>query len=142
MLSLEQLLAEFTPAAPAGAQALADLQKVANVSLPEAYRDFLAAANGGHGFVGDNHVVLWSVDQLEEFNRGYEVETYAPGFFLIGSNGGGEAYAIDLDTGSVVMVPFIGMDRREAFLVSPSFSGFFHDLYEFDLSNAAYYERR
>src|ERR1044072_4876260 len=98
MLSLEQFLSEFTPAPPASLRKVMGVEKAANVRLPESYKEFLTHADGGCGFVGDNHIVLWPTHQLEEFNREYDVGTYAPGFFLIGSNGGGGGYGLGLKT--------------------------------------------
>ena len=58
-----------------------------------------------------------------EYNQYYQVEELAPGFFLIGSNGGGEAYAFDLSSGSSVLhrLPFIGMEAQYASKVADSF---------------------
>jgi hypothetical protein len=32
---------------------------------------------------------LWRPEEIEEFNRDYELSEYAPGFLAFGSNGGG-----------------------------------------------------
>ena len=51
---------------------------------------------------------LWPLVELAELNRGYEANETYPGFFLIGSDGGGEACVIEKGTGSLYLTPFIG----------------------------------
>jgi hypothetical protein len=63
--------------------------------LPEDYVAFLQRANGGEGFVGERYVRLWKAEELIEVNRGYNVAEFFPNLFLIGTDGGGEAYAFD-----------------------------------------------
>lgn len=90
--------------------------------LPESYLDFLLRANGGEGFIGEQYVVVWRVEELLDLNKDYEVDKYAPGLFLFGSNGAGEAFAFDLNNaGCVVMVPFIGMSLNDAVVVASTF---------------------
>jgi hypothetical protein len=63
---------------------------------------------------------------LIEYNKGYKVAEFAPGFFLIGSDGGGEAYAFDLSSldSAVLEIPFIPLDRRESRRIADSFDSF------------------
>ena len=81
------------------------------VDLPLDYKDFLRASNGGAGFVGDTYLHLWKAEELKPLNDGYQVARFAPALLLIGSDGGGEAYAFDLSElpWKVVRVPFVGM---------------------------------
>jgi hypothetical protein len=87
---------------------------------------------GGEGFIGDNYIVIWRAEELANFNREYEVNEYAPGITLFGSNGGGEAYGFDFysPTMPVLRIPFIGMDRRYARLIAQSFTALFLKLAE------------
>lgn len=93
-------------------------------SLPPDYLDFLKRHNGGEGFVGKKYLILWKAEELLRFNREYEVEEYAPGIFLFGSSGGGEGYGFDFREKGfpVVRIPFVGMERRYARVVSMTFS--------------------
>lgn len=99
-------------------------------SLPSDYLQFISEHDGGEGFVGENYLILWRIDELATFNREYEVEIYAPGILLFGSNGGGEGYGFDTreTTMPVVRVPFIGMDLRYATRVADGFSDIFIQL--------------
>jgi hypothetical protein len=66
---------------------------------------------------------LWPLDELERWNREYQVHEYAPGFVGFGSSGGGEMLAFDAD-GRVVMIPFIGMSPDEVWPVADSWNEF------------------
>jgi hypothetical protein len=117
----------FRPNAPASEEAIAALQSALGRPLPSSYLAFLRRANGGEGFVGEWYAMLWRCEDLIEYNRDYQVEELAPGFCLIGSNGGGEAYAFNLSTGSsaLLQLPFIGMESQYADEVASSFDSFF-----------------
>jgi len=119
---------------PAETSAIDGLSTQLEVALPESYFEFLKAHDGGEGFVGDNYIVFWRAGELVDFNREYEVESYAPGIFLFGSSGGGEAYGFDMWDAAmpVVKIPFIGMDRQYAILVATDLPDFFRKLAEQD----------
>lgn len=121
--SVKQLLTEFTMEPGASPERLEQLKNIGGVDLPIEYRSFLAEANGGEGFVGPQYLILWKAEELEQFNREYEVETYAPGLFLFGSNGGGEGFGFDTRSTpyKIVQVPFIGMELKYATHVADSF---------------------
>jgi hypothetical protein len=100
------------------------------VVIPSHYLDFLKEHNGGEGFIGDNYIVLWKAEELADFNREYEVEKYAPGIFLFGSDGGGEGYGFDTQSAEmpIVRIPFIGMERRYATLIAKDLPDLFAKL--------------
>lgn len=94
-------------------------------NLPKDYISFMLKYNGGEGFVGERYFILWPIEDLIIFNEEYEVDKYLEGFFLIGSNGGGEGIGFDLDNFSLISVPFIGMSRRYVEIISADFGGIF-----------------
>lgn len=113
----------------ASEESVAALKKSAGCTLPKPYLDFLQVSNGGEGElpVLPFYAVLWSAEEVIKNNQGYEVATYAPGFFGIGSSGGGEMLAFDLtlkDSSAIFALPFMGMDREEAILVASDFEQF------------------
>ena len=127
---LTKLLAEFKrncSAPELTIQAAADALKT---SLPRDFAAFLGTTNGGEGMVGDTYVMLWRAEELADMNLAYQVEEYAPGLLLIGSDGGGEAFAFDTRTSPwpVVKVPFVGMDVRYVKILGQSFDEFLHAL--------------
>ncbi|SDX80337.1 SMI1 / KNR4 family (SUKH-1) [Pseudomonas syringae] len=105
---------------PADISAIDRLSTHLGIALPESYIDFLKKHDGGEGFIGDNYIIFWKAEELADFNREYEVETYAPGIFLFASSGGGEAYGFDTEEAAmpIVRIPFVGMDRQYAISVA------------------------
>ena len=94
---LENFIKNLSCNTPASQIAITDFEKYSNFKLPKDYVEFLKETNGGEGFVGENsYVIFWPLEKLLEYNKAYNVQEYAPGLFLIGSDGGGEAYAFDM----------------------------------------------
>lgn len=113
--------------------AIVESEKQLGLKLPAEYVEFLKFADGGEGFVGKNaYVMLWSGEELASMNQSYEVQNYAPGLLIFGSNGGGEAYGFDTRTPQwpIVQVPFVGMDWGDAKPMGGSFSAFLEHLHE------------
>lgn len=124
-------LVEFNGNGPATSEDITVCERQLKCQLPTDYVDFLNRQNGGEGFIGsDSYVILWAVNELELFNREYEVGSYCPELLLIGSSGGGEAYAFDKRSTpwGVVQVPFIGMDYSLCEELASSFSEFIETL--------------
>ncbi len=96
-------------------------------SLPATYIRFLQKHDGGEGFVGDNYLIIWKAEELSVFNREYEVDKYAPGLLMFGSNGGGEGYAFDRRSQemNIVRVPFIGLSVESAIPMAESIDDLF-----------------
>jgi hypothetical protein len=116
--------------APADAGVVDGLFARLGVELPSDYLDFLRQHDGGEGFIGDDYIIFWKAEELADFNREYEVEKYAPGILLFGSNGGGEGYGFDVESAAmpIVRIPFIGMAREYAHLVAKDFPDLFATL--------------
>ena len=66
---------------------------------------------------------LWPLTDIYRLNDEYHVTEFAPDLLGIGSDGGGEMLAFDKHD-RILMVPFIGMDIREAILIAPSWQHF------------------
>jgi hypothetical protein len=93
------------------------------IELPRDYLDYIekdgvdaASTEGQPGYFQ-----LWHPDDIEKMNRDYKVADYAAGFLGFGSDGGGEMLAFD-STGSVYMIPFVGMEPEEAQKIAESWS--------------------
>ncbi|MGP8199719.1 MAG: SMI1/KNR4 family protein [Limisphaerales bacterium] len=108
------------------------LEAESRVRLPDDYAEFLQQANGGEGFVGNAYVILWRVEELLEMNKAYQVAEYAPGLFLFGSDGGGEAFAFDTrsDAKPIISVPFVGMELKLVRSVALNFKAFLEELFK------------
>jgi hypothetical protein len=125
----DELLASFNGNGPAPADAIRRVETDAGIRFDSEYVRFLTETNGGEGFIGpSSYAILWRVEELLEMNVAYEVAEYAPGLFLFGSDGGGEAFGFDRKSGAIVSVPFVGMDPSLAKTIASRFDSFFEAL--------------
>ena len=125
------ILSKFNGNPAVSPEAIETFRKLTGLTLPKDYAEFLCRFNGGEGFVGeDSYVIFWQIEELEEFNREYEVANYCNGLLLIGSNGSGEAYGFDTrqTPWPVVQVPFVGMDDSLVEKMGGSFKEFLTSL--------------
>ncbi|HPT51011.1 MAG TPA: SMI1/KNR4 family protein [Accumulibacter sp.] len=129
-MKTEEILKDWQLNPGASVDAIRDAVSLLGCSLPPDYVQFLHDHDGGEGFIGDNYLILWKAEELSIFNREYEVEQYAPGLLLFGSDGGGEGYGFDTRDAAmpVVRVPFIGMELRYARAVAGGFTDFLNQL--------------
>src|SRR5437773_5948579 len=81
---------------PASETAIHGLCARCDFSLPQEYLAFLRYSNGGEGFlwIDPGYFQLWSAEEVADYNAGYNVQEFLPGYFAVGSNGGGEMLAI------------------------------------------------
>src|SRR5262245_8861751 len=110
---------------------IATFRRVTGRTLPQDYIDFLKRNNGGEGYIGHEYVMLWKLEELDEFNRDYEVPEYLSDVLLFGSDGGGEALGFRVSQGpkwQVIKVPFVGMSPDLCEEVAGSFSEFLTSL--------------
>lgn len=130
MSDINELLREFNREPFASDEAIKNASESIEAELPNDYIAFLLKNNGGEGMIGKSYVILWKAEELATMNKAYQVEEYAPGLLLIGSDGGGEAFAFDTRKipWPVVKVPFIGMELQYATLIAPSFNSFLQTL--------------
>ncbi len=114
------LFAKCQLSEPAPEQTIKKVEEEIGEKLPITYMAFLRFSNGLEGAIGeDGYIQLWKVEDLVKRNKDYQVEEFAPGFFLIGSSGGGEALGIDLRErsstwGHFYSVPFEVLSWKEA----------------------------
>ncbi len=96
------------------------------VEIPEGLIAYHRSGGSLEGDLGEGipgWFKLWPLVEIEELNRGYEVQENVPGYMAFGSNGGGEMLAFSPD-GRVVAIPFIGMEAEEAILVAEDWDAF------------------
>ena len=96
------------------------------ITFPNDYIEFLSYSNGAEGSIGENYLILWSIEDIIELNEAYCVTDFAEGIVLFGSDGGNEAFAFDTrkNETEIVTIPFIGMDLSEIKTCSKTFNGF------------------
>jgi hypothetical protein len=131
---LEELLSQFTGNTPAPAESLTSLEQhfgKFGKKMPADLREVLEASDGAEGSINKHYPMLWGAAEIIECDKSCEVDLYAPGLILFGSNGGGEAYGFDTrpsDGMPVVKVPFIGMALEYANVEAPTFTEFLEKL--------------
>jgi hypothetical protein len=92
------------------------------LTAPKAYLDYVSMGGRMESFTKGEpgYFMLWPIDELEKWNVEYQVEEFMPGFFGIGSDGGGEMLAVD-SSGAVYKLPFIGYrSRADAWKIADS----------------------
>ncbi|MDO8846220.1 SMI1/KNR4 family protein [Methylicorpusculum sp.] len=67
--------------------------------------------------------VLWRPEEIEEFNRDYQLSEYAPGYLTFGGNGGGELLVVNVQ-GEVFYIPAIGMAPDTAIKIANNLEEF------------------
>lgn len=81
-----------------------EIERINDVILPLQYINFMKKHNGGEGDIGETWFVLFRLEDLQEINDDYCIEEFLPGHIIIGTNGGGELYGIDME-GNYYNVP-------------------------------------
>ena len=126
-----ELTRELKLRPPADEAAVELAERELGFRFPDDYRQFMLEANGGEGFLAElAYLMLWSVEELPEFNQDYEVDEAAPGLVLFGSDGGGSFYAFERDGGRIVELPSMPVDGEEAEPVGDTFVEFLKRLAE------------
>ena len=130
---MQNLLRRLTCRPGATCAAIAETEEQLRAKLPAEYVEFLKLSNGAEGFIGKNaYVMLWGAEELASMNQSYEVQKYAPGLVIFGSDGGGEAYGFDTrhPYWPIVKMPFIGMNWAVAWSIDGTFNEFLKRLHE------------
>ena len=87
-----------------------------NFEYPKGFIEFYRLSNGAT-LTGENvYVDLWPLTEMISLNKNYEVDKYAPAFFIFGSDGGGTAYCIEKKTSYIYDMQFIGMPDDATFI--------------------------
>jgi hypothetical protein len=103
----------------ASPEALDALRAGAGVELPKEYLDLLAFSNGGEGpmSVSPYNFCLDSAEDALKYKFEKTYEEFFPGFFVFGSNGGGEYIAFDVRSRRpwpVVAIDMTNIDLSES----------------------------
>ncbi|GAA3961519.1 SMI1/KNR4 family protein [Hymenobacter antarcticus] len=98
-----------------------DFLDTLDFALPQEYLAYLFTAESTYEFGG---AYLIEADELLQFNVTREADEFYPGYLLIGSDGGGEAFAINKAAGKFVLTPFIGHDEETTIVVGRTWQEF------------------
>jgi hypothetical protein len=102
--------------AGASAESLAAVEAYAGHKLPESYLRLLRWKDGFQALVSTDfdsdrggYLILYSAGEVVETNEGYNIKEYEPGRLLVGTDGGLEAYLIELDGTRWFEVPWLDL---------------------------------
>lgn len=95
------------------------------MKLPDDFIHYLQSDAPHCGELPDfpSYFEIWPEEEMEQWNKEYQVGEYAPGFFGFATNGGGEMYAFGPD-GGIYALPFIGMEPKVAKRLAASWTEF------------------
>lgn len=97
---------------------------------PKGYLDYLLTVESSHEFGG---AYLVAEHELLRYNEDHEAATVYPGYFLIGSDAGGEAFAVEKATGKFVQLPFNGLAEEAPVILGltwPEFLDYLRTAYD------------
>jgi cell wall assembly regulator SMI1 len=94
------------------------------LDLPVGLRAFVGEADAAEGFVGGSYLAMWPIASLADLNMKARVPEFVPDLIVFATDGGGEGYAFERQTGSFVNVPMIGMRVVERTSIGDSFASF------------------
>ena len=102
-------------------------QKQLHIAFPEDYLEFLKWSNGGEGYIGENYISFWKVEDLAALNAEYQIQKYLSEKFLgIGADGGGICYGFCLEKQfAIFKCPLGDLDINEITIVANSIKDFF-----------------
>jgi hypothetical protein len=112
---------------PAAPETLARL-RAAYPELPGEYLAFLARNDGAEGDLGvaPGWFQIWPAEQAIGLTDDYGLPEFLPGYFCLGSNGGGELLVVRLERDAagqaISMVPAVGLDEAALVEVAGSFA--------------------
>lgn len=109
---------------PTPAKDLDVFEKSIDFALPPGFIDFYRTSNGAEISTSRQYVQLWAITEMISLNQGYNIDLYAPEFFMFGSDGGDTTYAIERSSGDIYEMPFIGMSKEEAIFICSTFGDF------------------
>ena len=126
----QDLLAKFRWAnRPATEGEVEDAQSVLELQLPSEYLTVMRKHGGGEGWVEDGeYLKLWPVSELVANNRSLEAKRLVPGVVLIGTNGAGELFAYQSESGTYWGYPAVGLRADTGKVLGNSWQDFLRAL--------------
>ncbi|MNL45374.1 SMI1 / KNR4 family protein [compost metagenome] len=104
-----------------------DVELYSNLKLPEDYIFYLENYHGIDQFIGVEFINLWSLEEIIESNKNYNIVEGLQQTIGIGSNGSGEFIGIRLDEKEnikIILSPFIDLDTKYHIEIGTSFTDF------------------
>lgn len=106
---------------------VADVEFYSNFKLPEDYVFYLENYLGIDQFIGVEFIKLWSLEEIIEANKSYNIFNGLHQTIGIGSNGSGEFIGIEMDqfdNSRIILSPFIDLKPEYHTEIGASFTDF------------------
>jgi hypothetical protein len=106
-------------------RAQADLQ----AALPGDYVMAMRAHNGGEGWIGQGaYLRLWPIEEVASNNETLGARDFVPGVTLIGTDGAGELFGVEAQSGRFMSYPAVGLEPDAGEPLGTSWEGFLRAL--------------
>lgn len=114
---------------PASSETVQAFVRKIGVDFPHDYLAFLRHSNGGEGSlsIAPGWFMVYSVESTLQVQKELEIASYLPGYFIFGSNGGGELLVFNThekQPWKVYYVPAIGMEETNVRVCARDFRAF------------------
>ncbi|MDA6072341.1 SMI1/KNR4 family protein [Flavobacterium sp. AC] len=106
---------------------VADVESYSGLKLPKDYIFYLENYFGIDQFIGVEFINLWSLEEIIEANKNYNIVEELTRTIGIGSNGSGEFIGIEIDLSDnvkIILSPFIDLDSKHNIEIGKSFTDF------------------
>ena len=132
-LKIEQILIQydFNKRNKDAKTSIAKIENTIHFPLPEDYLFYVTNYVENEGFVGNEFLRLWDLDDLLQFNTEYQITQSLKNTIGIGENGSSEFIAIEYMGNMnyrLVLSPFIDLNSKYHIEVGNSFTDFFQRL--------------
>ncbi|QOG04416.1 SMI1/KNR4 family protein [Flavobacterium sp. MDT1-60] len=104
-----------------------DIELYSKLKLPKDYVFYLENYHGIDQFIGVEFINLWSLEEIIETNKNYNIVEELQHTIGIGSNGSGEFIGITLDKNEnikIILSPFIDLNTKYHIEIGTSFTDF------------------
>jgi hypothetical protein len=107
---------------------VSDVESYCNLKLPEDYVFYLENYFGIDQFIGVEFIKLWSLEEIIEANKSYNIVEELAETIGIGTNGSGEFIGIQIDSNKnnakIILSPFIDLNSKYHVEIGTSFTDF------------------
>ncbi|MEO8236678.1 MAG: SMI1/KNR4 family protein [Flavobacterium sp.] len=103
------------------------LERYLNLKLPNDYVFYLKNYSGIDQFIGVEFIKLWSLEEIIEANKRYNIFKELPRTIGIGTNGSGEFIGIEFDSHNdvkIILSPFVDLNAKYHTEIGISFTDF------------------
>jgi hypothetical protein len=104
-----------------------EVEKYSNLKLPDDYIFYLENYSEIDQFIGAEFIKLWSLEEIIEANKNYNIFEKLPKTIGIGTNGSGEFIGIVFDSNNTVKIiisPFVDLNAKYHTEIGISFTDF------------------